>query len=185
MNGFPGTLVGNATFVPGVVGQALELPGDGSYLDAGTHAALTSHGGSEMSVAAWIYMEPDGPAGNALAPVVTARTFCNQGNWQLYGSVDGYLYYSKWLNGNEDKVWSSFSTPLGTWIHVAATYAADDVRFYVDGALHDVVTPLLFGGTINAFVQNVQIGFDSTGPAAWTRWRSSRPRSPRAAEEAR
>lgn len=167
VNGLPGTLVGNATFVPGVVGQALDLPGDGSFLDAGTHAVLTDHGGSQMTVAAWIYLEPDGPAGDEHAAAITARTFCNEGNWQLYGDLFGNLYYSKWLNGPEDQVFSSFSTPLETWTHVAATYSANEVRFYVDGALHDVVTPLDFGGAINDFVQNVQIGYDSCS-SYWT-----------------
>lgn len=173
VHGFPGTLVGSVGFSTGQVGQAASLGGDGSYVDSGAHAELTDFGGESMTVAAWVLREPwPGVVGDGLGAVITSRTFCNAGNFQLYAHLFGdELYYSKWLpasaGGAEDMVSSSYTPfPTGVWKHVAATYATDEVRFYVDGILVDTV-PTVYGGPINDEVQNVQIGWDSCG-SFWT-----------------
>lgn len=171
VTGFAGTSVGTVSFVPGQVGQAASLGGDGSYIDAGMHAELSSFGGDEMSVAAWVLREPwPGVVGDGLGAVITARTGCNAGNFQLYAHLfTDELYFSKWASPpvTEDEVSSSFTPfPTGAWKHIAATYNTNEVRFYVDGALVDTVVPI-YGGLINDEVQDVQLGWDSCS-SYWT-----------------
>ncbi len=167
VHGLTGTPVGTVGFLPGRVGLAMSLGGDGSYLDAGTHAELSTFGGEEMTVAAWVLRQPwPGVVGDGLGAVITARTNCNAGNFQLYAHLFGdELYYSKWgqMGGPEDQVSSSYTPfPTGVWKHVAATYTSDEVRFYVDGVLVDAV-PTIWGGPINDELQAVQVGWDSCG----------------------
>jgi hypothetical protein len=164
VNSIPGSVVGVASFVPGVVGQAVDLDGDGAYVDSGVSPELSDFGGHQMSLAAWVYREAAPPSpvlADGYGAVITARTFCNEGNWQLYGYLGNNVYYSKWLDGDEDQVFSGAALPLGTWTHVAVTYSSNEVRFYVNGAFFDSVTPLVFGGAINDEAQNVQVGWDS------------------------
>jgi hypothetical protein len=118
-----------------------------------------------MTVAAWVLREPwPGVVGDGLGAVITARTDCNAGNFQLYAHLFGdELYYSKWFPGPgpEDFFSSSFTPfPGGMWKHIAATYTTNEVRFYVDGVLEDTV-PSQWGGLINNQVQDVQLGWDS------------------------
>ena len=171
VNGFAGTAVGTVAFVPGVAGQALSLGGDGSYVDVGAHPELTAFPADEMTVAAWVLRQPwPGVVGDGLGAVITARTYCNAGGFQLYAHLFGdELYYSKWAPGGgvEDTVSSTYTPfPTAVWKHIAATYTSDEVRFYVDGALVDEEVPV-FGGPINPDLQNVQIGWDSCG-SYWT-----------------
>lgn len=173
VNGFAGTPVGSVGYAAGKVGQALHLGGDGSYIDAGAHAELTDFGGTEMTVAAWVYREPwPGVVGDGLGAVITARTGCNWGNYQLYAHLFGdELYFSKWPSTtsglSEDTVSSSYTPfPTGVWKHIAATYTTSEVRFYVDGALVDSVVPY-WGGAINDELQSTQVGWDSCG-SFWT-----------------
>ncbi len=164
VNGIAGTPIGSVSYGSGPVGQAMGLGGDGSYVDVGAHAALTDFGGDQMSIAAWVYRGPAGPVGDGLGAVITARTYCNAGNFQLYAHLfSEELYFSKWADPpvTEDEVSSSFAPfPFGEWKHVAATYTTDSVDFYVDGVLVDSVVPI-YGGLINDELQMVQLGWDS------------------------
>jgi len=99
VNGLAGDVIGGVTFAPGVSGQAAYFDGNESYIDAGSHPELTTFGGSAMSVAAWVYRQPDGPAGDPDSAVITSRTFCNEGNFQLYSSLGDQVYFSKCLDG--------------------------------------------------------------------------------------
>ena len=163
VNAFTGVLVGNVSFVNGKVGLSAELDGDGSYIDAGVHSELTEFGGNQMSVSAWVYREEHGPGTENASAVITSRTNCNEGNFQLYDDLAPNVYFSKWLNGNEDQTFADFAVPKQQWTHITATYAANEVRFYKDGTYTNSVTPLQFGGDINDFLQNVQLGWDSCG----------------------
>lgn len=185
VNGFPGTLFGTAGYGPGVLGGALELDGDfpASYLDAGTHSELSSFGGSQATVAAWVRRELDGPAGDLDGGIFSVRTLCDfppppgdtgLGNLQLYGSPG--LFFSIW--GNEtisgdgfSKPDTSFftfaSVPEGVWTHVAASYNGASVGYYVNGVLVHDAPASGPGGPISDDLRNTQLGWDSCG-SYWT-----------------
>jgi hypothetical protein len=166
VHGFAGALHGNVTFVAGVAGEAASFDGFGSYVDAGAHPEISSAGGSELSFSAWLLPLPDPQLGNPIpgndehGVVMTARTWCNEGNWQLYDTLSGTLYISKWYQGDESFLHSSVPLVYGVWSHVVVTYDHGVARFYVDGELQQEVTDDLVE-PINTYVQNVQLGWDS------------------------
>ena len=179
VNSFPGTLVGTAGYGPGVLGLALELAGDVSYLDAGTHPELSSFGGSEVTVAGWVRRELDGPAGDDDGAIFSVRTQCDfppfpiptgLGNFQLYGSPG--LFFSIWgpetiAGDGFSKPDTSFFTfaevPEGDWKHVAVAYNGASARYYVDGLLVHDSSASGPGGSISDDLRNVQLGWDSCG----------------------
>jgi hypothetical protein len=175
VNNFPGSLIGNVTFAQGQVGQAASFDGNFTYIDAGTHPELSMFGGTQISFSAWLYRLPDpqsetGPVpGNDLfAPVINARTYCGEGNWQFYGDVDVYggVYMSNWYQSVESSAIATGRLPFGTWSHVVITYDNGTYRFYVDGAFdREDTNPN--SGPFNAALQSVQVGSDSCD-SYWT-----------------
>lgn len=167
MHGFPGVVIGNVQFVGGMAGQAASFDGDFSYIDAGFHAALSGSGGSAFTFSAWLNPLPDPqatsgdvPGNDSHAVVVTARTFCNEGNWQFYNGLFGTLYASKWFQGDESFFHSGVAIPFDSWSHVVVTYSEGVARFYVNGELAQEVTDD-FVIPVNSQTQSVQIGWDS------------------------
>ena len=166
VHGVPGTIVGNVQFTTGMAGQGASFDGEFSYVDAGFHPELSAAGGNELSFSAWLNPLPDPqadapvPGNDSHAAVMTARTYCNEGNWQFYNGLFGTLYISKWYQGDESFFHSGLAIPFGEWSHVVVTYSNGVARFYVNGELRQEVTDDLID-PINALTQNVQIGADS------------------------
>ena len=161
INGLPGNLAGTVYFQNAVVGGGALLLGDGSYIDAGAHPELTTFGGSQLSLMAWVYRYPDGPAGDSESPIITARTpFCAQGNFQFYDRVGSNVFFSTWTGENQDYAFSGITVPEETWTHLSVTYNGNEVRFYLDGELTDIIGPLTYGGDINVLLRNIQLGWD-------------------------
>ena len=122
-----GALVGTATFAPGVLDQALNLPGGANY------ATITGYkgvlGGRAFSIAAWVNSTTTGDA-----------TMVNWGSSTNGQRVDFRLYQGRLRvehgNGNLQG-----STPLndGQWHHVGltvkegASISNPDVKLYLDG----------------------------------------------------
>lgn len=178
-------LIGNVEFVDGHVGQGARLDGNFSYIDVGPSEEIGMSGGTEMTVAAWVKREvpPFIPGTDGDSVVITARTNCNAGNYQLYdsigggGGINGVTYFSKWgppTESGELFVPSSISLAdqpggLEQWTHIAVTYAETEVNFYLNGVLietksADDPASGWFGDwspTINTETQNVQLGWDS------------------------
>jgi hypothetical protein len=158
VNGFPGAVIGSVMFVPGVVGQAASFDGL-SFIDNGPRAELSSFGGTELSFSAWV--QPSQQID--LAPIVSARTGCNAGTYQLYASVFGNVYMSKvYLDASYTEFFSPLALPVGTWTHVVASSTGGVARFYINGSLaHE--TPDDGTRSLDTVVQNVQVGSDSCG----------------------
>lgn len=168
VNGFPGVLVGNVQFVSGAVGQAARLDGNFSFIDAGTHPEL-AFGGTELTFSAWIKPEPDTtqvPGNDHLSVVVTSRTNCGAGNWQLYDrhgfGITPATYISKWTPAGPESFFQSGFIPAdGQWTHIAVTLEDNVARFYVNGSFQEQVEDPATDNGIKADILNVQVGSDS------------------------
>ncbi|MDX1569022.1 MAG: LamG-like jellyroll fold domain-containing protein [Xanthomonadales bacterium] len=162
------SLVGNVTFAPGVVASGAEFDGFGAYVQATPRAELNLGGASNMSVAAWARREPDAAFGDSAGAIISSRTLCNLGNWQLYGHIFNAAYYSKWQSdGDEDQFVTSHTMPTSTWEHLVFTYQDGEIRFYLNGTLSETLAPLTFGGPINTASNDIQLGWDSCD-SYWT-----------------
>ncbi len=170
-----GSLVGNLTFVPGQVGQAASFDGLTAFIDAGTHAELSTFGGTQISFAAWLYRLPDPQSGDPdpnlnldFQPVINARTNCGEGNWQFYGDVGVYggVFMSKWYQGDQSMTFATGRLQFGTWSHVVITHDNGTYNFYVNGVFDSEVTDPNIG-PFNTALQNVQVGADGCS-SLWT-----------------
>ena len=152
-NGNNGTVMGTPGYAQGVVGQALDLPGDGaSYVDLGANPLFGMQETNQMTVATWVTIRSI-PA--AWSPVVAK----GENAWRLgnYNEENRYHYgITFWQNAgyNADGV-----TVVGAdeWHHVAGTFDGTNVLLYLDGVIDTSNTTEFPIGT-NAF--NVAVGLN-------------------------
>ena len=123
-NDFHGTMVGTETYVPGMVGQALDLDGS-SYVDCGNHDAYNV--GENLTMAVWF---------NVPGFTKTWETILAKGdNSYRFGTNNsGASHFG--MNGPSGGWWNG-STIIddGEWHHVACTYDGATAFIYVDGAV--------------------------------------------------
>ncbi|MBN2132085.1 MAG: hypothetical protein JW741_21470 [Sedimentisphaerales bacterium] len=121
--GHAGTLVGDPAWAPGAIGGALELDGDGDYVDLGT--APDFDAASQITVAAWVKVASFDMDWQA---IVTKGDTA----WRLSRSMDDNLHFActgmwpEWVHGSAD-------VNDGQWHHVAGVYDGAELRLYVDG----------------------------------------------------
>lgn len=145
-NGFDGVVEGDAAWVDGKSGKALEFKG-GEYVELTNSAAGLPFGGTEpFSVTAWV---------------------SNQGGGTIIGKFNGGIIgaYIVTINAGgvvgfhrEVAPWSlagAAAIQAGDFGHIAATYDGEVMRIYIDGELDveqdrgaqntDQATPVLIG----------------------------------------
>jgi len=122
-NELHGTLVGDAAFVEGQVGMALELDGDGDYVDGGSPPELVIT--EAISIACWVnptaFVGRQGFAGLDLGYVLKVHE-------------EGRLCFT--TPGVADHESSNTILEAGTWQHVAATFLPgqdEGLVFYLNG----------------------------------------------------
>ncbi len=155
VSGHHGTLVGDPARVSGKVGGALELDGDGDYVDCGgapvdpnvrTWADLTS----EITLAAWVQGSFDKP----WQSIVTK----GDNSWRLirYNLTEDVIFA---LNNVGDAISGSTGPVSGSrWHHLVGVYDGSQIRLYVDGMLAASATAPEGQIAINDY--NVRIGSD-------------------------
>lgn len=117
-----GTVVGRIRYSPGMIGQALDLNGEGHYIDCGNAATLSPT--SEISVAVWI-------KAHTIPTDWTGIVTKGDTAWGLY----------TWRNDpricfavtESDYVIAASRLPANQWYHVCATYDGSAIRIYIDG----------------------------------------------------
>jgi hypothetical protein len=150
-----GTLVGDATWAEGVAGGALQLDGQGDYVDLGTGPDFDI--ADRITVAAWVKVTTfDMDWQTIIAKGDTAwRLSRGQGD-NLHFACTGL--WPEWVHG-------SANVNDGQWHHVVGTYDGSELRLYVDGKLDASAKTQ---GAINVNTHPVYIGENAEHPGrAW------------------
>ncbi|MHC4641409.1 MAG: LamG domain-containing protein [Planctomycetota bacterium] len=156
-NGLDGTLVGDTSWVDGIVAGALAFDGDGDYVDLGKDPAFDIT--RQITLSAWIKVNDfDKEWQTIIAKGDSAwRLQRNGNNNTLEFACSGLLIPgTRWgaIHGTVD-------VKDGWWHHVVGTYDGSKICLYVDGALD--VSKEAFG-TIRLNDQPVYIGENSEKP---------------------
>jgi len=131
-NALHGTLVGDPVFAEGPAGygMALDLDGDGDYVDCSNNELFSITDAFTLSV--WI---------NWRTPTVDWQTVIAKGDnaWRLARNGGGQTIDFGFTDGGP-RGWLSVATasevPLGEWHHVTATIdTVDGAKIYLDGVL--------------------------------------------------
>ena len=128
-----GTLANGVTFAPGRVGQAFHLDGIDDYIRVPHDPALNTATG--LTIEAWINSESTaGPR------VIASKWNDNTSDWSYifkdHNSSDKLrIELSKNIHNDGGDLSGTTSIPLGTWVHVAATFDGSMLRLYFNGAL--------------------------------------------------
>ena len=167
-NGNDGTIVGNPTWIPGVLGTALEFHGlgasggGGDYINCGSGASLDITG--PISLALWIRPDADDPEGKATTTAPMAKAMSGMSpSWSYqvrYGWNSPQPYMAFTFN-TSPRAWAYVGQNLvqGEWAHIACSHDGTTLKCYLDGAQTDS-TPM---GQITSSPAPVLIGSDGWG----------------------
>ncbi len=135
-NGNDGTIMGDPGFVEGMFGQAIDLDGDGDYIDCGANPILGMLETNEVTVATWVNIR-------SIAHQWAAIVGKGENSWRLgNASLDPRFHFGI-------SIWNAPDTPtldgvtavgFDEWHHVAGMYDGGSINIYLDGAL-DISTP--------------------------------------------
>ncbi|MHC4534233.1 MAG: LamG-like jellyroll fold domain-containing protein [Planctomycetota bacterium] len=132
-HGSNGVFVGDPQWITGIYGGALDLDGDGDYLDAGTNDALNTLSDA-ITVSAWV---------NIRSVTTTWMSIVMKGEtaWRL--GTNGDTTGIHWGFTGGARGWQAANSvtelPLGQWHHIAATYDRSvGGTVYVDGIAETV-----------------------------------------------
>jgi hypothetical protein len=135
--------MGNPNFVEGVAGMAIDLDGDGDYVDCGTSEELNSLS-EKMTVATWVNIRSITTAWMAIAGK-------GETAWRLSVNNDTTGIHFGFTGGTRG--WQAANSvtelPLGEWHHVAGVYDNEvGGTIYIDGVA-ETVNPDLDGTATN------------------------------------
>ena len=133
-NGNDGTIVGDPVFVEGVVGNALDLDGDGDYVDCG-NSALFNMETNQMTVATWVTIR-------SVAHQWGALVAKGEHAWRLgNASNDPIFHFGINYGGMSDTTYFNGITAVGydEWHHVAGVFDGATMMIYLDGVLDNSV----------------------------------------------
>jgi hypothetical protein len=157
-NGLNGVLVGDPSWTTGIVGGALELDGDGDYVDLGNDPKFNIT--NQITVAAWIKVDAFDKEWQAVIAKGDSswRIQRKQGKGSLEFACSGLAVpETRWSN-----IWGTVDVNDGQWRHVVGTYDGSQICLYVDGTLD--VSSKVIGGSIKSNDQPVLIGENSEAP---------------------
>ena len=135
-NGHHGTLVGDAHFVPGLFGEALELDGDGDYVVIDGYKGIVGDGTNTPAFSITVWVRKEGPVGGDGEIIGWGST--GAGNrMEFRFNADNNRVRIECGGGNAQ---NDTELTTGQWHHVAMTVLENStyesgVTFYLDG--HD------------------------------------------------
>ena len=159
VGGNDGTMIGDVDTVEGMINQALEFDGAGSFVDCGGDESLDLT--DALTIEVWINPNEAGEGGPNAGPL--CKTNGVTWNWQLrYNAPGGFMGFqfnaggSKWLSVQENLA-------PGQWHHITGTFDGSDAVCYLNGeekerismpAISSGPDPFLIGqdGWLNVFV---------------------------------
>jgi len=146
-NGFDGVLMGDPTFVEGIVGMALAVDGN-DYVDTGYTEDL-----AVWSISCWAKSPaaPD-PAGSPAGPLHREKNY--QINWDhsqdSFRAAVGLATANGWFGANFGDL------EADTWYNLAGSYDGEDLKAYKNGIL--MATNSDPSGPTNAEVNSLKLG---------------------------
>jgi hypothetical protein len=156
-NGLNGTIFGDPNFVAGYEGMALDLDGDGDYVDCG-YDPLFDVLTNEITVSAWVTIRS---IANQWAAIAAKGEYA----WRLgNASLDPRFHFGITIWSAPDTASLDGVTAVGydEWHHAAGVFDGSNIMVYLDGAL-DVSTPTTEPIGINDKSMLIGDNPDSTG----------------------
>jgi uncharacterized protein (TIGR03437 family) len=145
---------GNNLANHGAVATSGEIGGAAAFSSA-YMTAIPSSSLDFSGAASFSFWENPASLGGA---VLASRTACNAGNWQIYDSVSGGLYFNFWSGSANVQAFTRTQLSLGVWSYVVVTYDGSAARFYVNGSLTNTVP---MSGTRNSDSNTFNVGTES------------------------
>jgi TolA-binding protein len=157
-----GTLVGNPTFAPGVFGQAIDLDGDGDYVDCGNESFFDIN--DQLTVTSWIKVSEF----DKKYQTIIAR---GDNSWRLARAGDSNnvefacngTAATRWT-GKGEIPWAVLGTTGvndGKWHHIAGVFDGTRLQLYIDGVLEAAKSA---ANSVNISEYNVCIGANAQVP---------------------
>lgn len=152
-----GTLIGDASFAPGLVDEAFSLDGDGDWVDFGNDP-IYNFGSSDFTISLWVYWNTlageqvliekwdNGPAYEGV----------EHAGWMLTKLPDNSLRFGTGQGGSSESDLDGIPTGIvtGTWNHVTVSRQSGQITTYWNGggiatglitSIKDTPFPLLLG----------------------------------------
>ncbi len=161
-NGLDGTVMGNPEWIDGIMGGAVQLDGDGDYIEVAHNDLLDITG--PISLSLWIRPDAENPEGRGLetAPMAKASSTASPSwSWQVrygWGSPKPYMAFTF---NTSPRAWAYVGQNLeqGEWHHIACSADGQTLTAYLNG-LATESTPM---GAITSSPTPVLIGSDGWG----------------------
>jgi hypothetical protein len=130
--GNDGTLYGSPTWTVGISGSALDLGGGIDRVIVSDSSSLDVT--NTITLACWIK-----PRKKTTQYVVKKARYGDSDGYELSLSSGGQVFvrFNQASSGNDYKLYSQsyYPTDGNTWMHIAASYDGQEIKFYVDGLL--------------------------------------------------
>jgi steroid delta-isomerase-like uncharacterized protein len=161
-NGLNGTVMGDPQWIDGIMGGAVELDGDGDYIDCGNDASLDIPG--PISLSLWIRPDADDPEenGTETAPLAKAMNGMSPPwSWQVRYGWNSPQPYMAFTFNTSPRAWAYVGQNLeqGEWHHIACSHDGETLTAYLNGAATES-TPM---GAITSSSTPLLIGSDGWG----------------------
>lgn len=136
INSNHGTLQNDATFAPGIVGQAFSFDGDGDFVMVPKAPNLDV--GSQLTIDLWMRADPSNPLDECCQGLATTDFYelaIAPGAGTVTGAVLALFTTDGGFVHSSDTEPGGFPIPPGEWHHVAGVYDGSNIMMYVDGLL--------------------------------------------------
>jgi hypothetical protein len=147
-NGLDGVIMGDPNFIEGVAGMAMDLDGDGDYVDCGNDPIIDAI--SEISVSAWLNIRAINTAWQGA--VVKGENAWRLGNVNL----DPRFHFgiTIWNAPDTASVDGAIEVGFDEWHHVIGMFDGANISVYLDGVLDTSVptTEPIGISTTNMFI---------------------------------
>ncbi len=151
-------LLGQAGPYPGELTTAPQFNGTSNYVEIPDNSAYSSQVSSGITVAAWVKaLALNTDSHSQTRQPIVAKGNSGDWEWALYVYDYGGAGFSVWQKGGSShNELSGGNVPLGTWVHVAATFEPGVAnRVYINGV--EVAQKTTFTGKANDGTSNVRI----------------------------
>lgn len=157
-----GTVMGDPEWIDGIMGGAVELDGDGDYIDCGNDTSLDILGPIALSL--WIRPDADDPEGNGTetAPMAKAMNGMSPSwSWQVRYGWNSPQPTMAFTFNTSPRAWAYVGQNLeqGEWHHIACSHDGETLTAYLNGAATES-TPM---GAIASSSTPILIGSDGWG----------------------